>query len=141
MRLLTAISLATLLGATAGPGLSAQSAMPADSLAHARKLTEWFFTARHDSVLPHFAVDDGDQQVTTAELQERLEGLTARAGLETEVVEEKFVKRNGNTQYWRTSKYTIFEEPVLFRWAFNKQGQIIGMGVGPASDAPPIDPD
>ena len=67
-------------------------------------------------------------------------GLTARAGLETEVLEEKFVKRNGNTQYWRTSNYTVFDEPVLFRWAFNKQGQIVGMGLGPASDAPPIDP-
>ena len=139
MRLVTALTLAALIVPAAGSGLSAQASMPADSLAHARKLTEWFFTARHDSVLPYFA-PDGDRQMTTGELQERLEGLTARAGLETEVLEEKFVKRNGNTQYWRTSNYTIFDEPVLFRWAFNKQGQIVGMGLGPASDAPPIDP-
>lgn len=139
MRFLTAITLATLVGSNAGPGLVAQTAMPADSLAHARKLTEWFFTARHDSVLPHFA-NDG-HEVTAAELQRGLEELTARAGLESEVLEEKFVRRNGMTQYWRTGTYTVFEEPVLFRWAFNKQGQIAGMGYGPASQAPPIDPD
>jgi hypothetical protein len=51
------------------------------------------------------------------------------------------VKRNGMTQYWRTGKYTLYEEPILFRWAFNKQGEIAGMGVGPASQAPPIDPE
>jgi hypothetical protein len=79
--------------------------------------------------------------VTAAELQRGLEELTARAGLESEVLEEKFVRRNGMTQYWRTGTYTVFEEPVLFRWAFNKQGQIAGMGYGPASQAPPIDPD
>jgi hypothetical protein len=136
MRFLTAVTLVTLLGSAGGPGLGAQT-MPADSLAHARKLTEWFFTAQHDSVLPYFATDG--EPMTTAELQDRLEELTARAGLESEVLEEKFVKRNGLTQYWRTGKYTVFEEPVLFRWAFTKEGQIAGMGVGPASQAPPID--
>ena len=147
MRFVSALTLAALIGPAAGSGLGAQAAtsampaaMPADSLAHARKLTEWFFTAKHDSVLPHFATD-GEQQMTVAELQDRLEGLVARAGLETEVLEEKFVKRNGMTQYWRTSKYSVYEEPVLFRWAFNKQGQIAGMGLGPASQAPPIDPE
>lgn len=138
MRYLTAVALMTLLGSAGGSGLGAQT-MPADSLAHARKLTEWFFTAQHDSVLPHFATDG--ESMTTAELQNRLEQLTSRAGLESEVLEEKFVKRNGLTQYWRTGKYTVFEEPVLFRWAFDKQGRIAGMGVGPASQAPPIDPD
>lgn len=139
MRSLTALTLTALLGAATAPTLSAQASMPADSLAHARKLTDWFFTARHDSLLAYFATDG--EAMTAAELQNRLEQFTARAGLETEVVEEKFVKRNGLTQYWRTGKYTVFEEPVLFRWAFNKQGQIAGMGVGPASQAPPIDKD
>ena len=139
MRFLTVMTLTTLLGAAAGRGLAAQAQMPADSLAHARKLTEWFFTAQHDSVVAHFATD-GDP-ITTAELQDRLEEFTARAGIESEVLEEKFVKRNGMTQYWRTGKYSVFEEPVLFRWAFNKQGQIAGMGVGPASQAPPVDKD
>ena len=140
MRFLSALALTALLGSALGPSLSAQASMPADSLAHARKLTDFFFTARHDSLLPYFA-NEGDEAMTVSELQTRLDQLVARAGLESEVVEEKFVKRNGMTQYWRTGKYTVFAEPVLFRWAFNKQGQIVGMGLGPASQAPPIDQD
>jgi hypothetical protein len=116
------------------------ASMPADSLAHARKLTDWFFTARFDSL--HAWLSPGMQKSRSPEkLQEDLEQLVSRAGLESDVVEEKFVKRNGQTQYWRTGRYTIFPEPVLFRWAFDKQGRIDGMGLGPASSPPPIDPD
>ncbi|HEX6644858.1 MAG TPA: hypothetical protein VF037_09270 [Gemmatimonadales bacterium] len=114
--------------------------MPADSLAHARKLTEWFFTAQFDS-LHRWLTPEMRERRTPASLQEDLDQLVSRAGLESEVVEEKFVKRNGQTQYWRTGRYTIFPEPVLFRWAFDKQGRIGGMGLGPASSPPPIDPD
>lgn len=139
MRFPTALTIAA-LATTVAPALSAQATMPADSLAHARMLTDWFFTARHDSVVAYFPEEER-AEITTAELQTRLEELTGRVGLESEVIEEKFVKRNGLTQYWRTSKYSNYDEPVLFRWAFNKLGQIAGMGVGPASQAPPIDPD
>jgi hypothetical protein len=139
MRSFKALALAALL-VSAAPALAAQASMPADSLAHARHLTDLFFNGRHDSVLVHFDAE-GRAQTSVTELLDRLEELAGRAGLESEVLEEKFVKRNGLTQYWRTGKYTLHEEPILFRWAFNKQGQIAGMGVGPASQAPPIDPE
>ena len=139
MRFPTALTIAA-LATTVAPALSAQATMPADSLAHARMLTDWFFTARHDSVVAYFPEEER-AEITTAELQTRLEQLTGRVGLESEVIEEKFVKRNGLTQYWRTSKYSNYDEPVLFRWVFDKQGRIAGMGVGPASQAPPIEPD
>lgn len=140
MRFLNRFAAPALVALVMAPELGAQAAMPADSLAHARHITELFFTARHDSVLTYFPAEDR-AEVTVAVLQERLEGFAARAGLESEVLEEKFVKRNGMTQYWRTGKYTNYDEPIIFRWAFNKQGQIVGMGVGPASQAPPIDQD
>jgi len=56
------------------------------------------------------------------------------------VVEERFVKRNGQTQYWRTSKYSLPSEPIMLRWVLNAKGEILGMGLNPASQAPPIDP-
>jgi len=140
MRPFTALAVAAMLVSIAPPALSAQTAMPVDSLAHARHLTDLFFSGKQDSVLAHFD-SEGRAQMSVAELQDRLEELAGRAGLESEVLEEKFVKRNGMTQYWRTGKYTLYEEPILFRWAFNKQGEIAGMGVGPASQAPPIDPE
>ena len=140
MRPFTALAVAAVLGSAVAPALAAQAAMPADSLAHARHLTDLFFSGKQDSLLVHFDAE-GRGQISVAELQDRLEELAGRAGLESEVLEEKFVKRNGLTQYWRTGKYTMYEEPILFRWAFNTQGQIAGMGVGPASQAPPIDPE
>jgi hypothetical protein len=127
-------------GLTAAP-VAAQTAMPADSLAYARQITTWFFAGEVDSLVAHS--DSGGQGIEAeTEWQDRLASFTARVGTETEVLEEKFVKRNGNTQYWRTSKYSDFAtEPVMLRWAFNKQGQLIGAGVNPKSQAPPIDPD
>ena len=121
--------------------LAAQTGMPADSLAYARQITTWFFAGEADSLVAHS--DSGGQGIEAeAEWQDRLASFTARIGTETEVLEEKFVKRNGSTQYWRTSKYSNYTtEPFMIRWAFNKQGQLIGAGINPKSQAPPIDPD
>ena len=110
-----------------------------DSLAFAQRLTQWFYTAQGDS-LRQFIPQEDLQRFTPAEISRQLAEVTARAGTETEVIEEKFVKRNGNTQYWRAAKFSNAPEPVLFRWAFNASGQIIGLGFGLLSQAPPIDP-
>jgi len=123
----------------AGGSAAAQTPKPADSLALCRQYTLWFFSGQMDSVLAHHAPEARDERTKDA-LQERLVEMTMRGGTEVEVLEEKFVKRNGRTQYWRTSKFTDFEEPLLFRWALDPQLQIIGMGMGPKSQAPPIDP-
>ena len=134
-------SLIALALLAAGSGSAVAQSMPADSLAHARKLTSWFFAGQVDSVHAYMAPGDSGEQVSTDEIRATLERMTGRAGSETEVVEEKFVKRNGNTQYWRVARWTDFtDEPVVFRWAFNKSGRIIGIGFNPLSKAPPIDP-
>ncbi|MGH7645373.1 MAG: hypothetical protein ACREMR_07275 [Gemmatimonadales bacterium] len=133
---LPGLVLASLL---AGGSAAAQGATPPDSLALCRQYAQWFFTGQMDSVLAHTAPDARADQTKDVLLQ-RLEQMTMRGGTEVEVLEEKFVKRNGRTQYWRTSKFSDFEEPLLFRWALDPQLQIIGMGMGPKSQAPPIDP-
>jgi hypothetical protein len=120
--------------------LQAQTPSPmADSLAHARRITQWFFTAQADSLIQFVPPADRDKMSKEAILQ-RVGELTARVGTETEVVEEKFVKRNGQTQYWRTSKYSLASEPIMVRWVLSPKGEILGMGMNPASQAPPIDP-
>jgi len=152
---ISSLRLAVLLAAVAAAPLAAQSPLPSpaskaaaqegndapmrDSLAHARRLTRWFYNAQADS-LRQFIPQEDLQRFTPAEITRQLAEVTARAGTETEVIEEKFVKRNGGTQYWRAARFSNAPEPVLFRWAFNKSGQIIGMGFGLLSQAPPIDP-
>jgi hypothetical protein len=120
--------------------MQAQTASPmADSLAHARRITQWFFTSQADSLIQFVPPADREKMNKQAILTQ-VGGFTARVGTETEVVEERFVKRNGQTQYWRTSKYTLASEPIMLRWVLNPKGEILGMGVNPASQAPPIDP-
>lgn len=147
---------AVVLALAAAAPLAAQSPLPSpspqaaaaqqgagtamrDSLAHSRRLTQWFFNSQADS-LRQFIPADMQSRFTPDVIAQQLAEITSKAGTESEVIEEKFVKRNGNTQYWRTAKFSLASEPMLFRWAFDKSGQIIGMGFGGLSQAPPIDP-
>lgn len=111
-----------------------------DSLALARQYTVWFYTSQVDSLIQHHPADAQRDTTLRRTLTASIEQLTMRAGTETAVIEEKFVKRNGRTQYWRTAKFTDFAEPLLLRWVINPDGTIGGLGMGPKSQAPPIDP-
>ena len=126
--------------AAAAASAHAQTALPADSLELARKYTQWFYTGRADSLVAHH--DEASRKMLGAgeRLQTMLLELTARAGTETEVLEEKFVTRNGRRQYWRTAKFSQFAEPVLLRWVLTPRGELAGIGLGPKSQAPPVDP-
>jgi len=70
---------------------------------------------------------------------EWLDQMSSRAGEETKVLEEKVVMRNGSPQYWRTAEFSMMAEPVMLRWVI-VNGEINGVGMNPASQAPPIDP-
>lgn len=115
-------------------------AAPRDSLAFARKVSEWFFTAQKDSLWAHSSPDVQKEMAKPDAYVEALTELSTRAGSEDKVIEEKFVRRKGNTQYWRTSKYSIESEPVMIRFAFSRDFQIIGVGMNLAREAPEIDP-
>jgi hypothetical protein len=123
--------------AAAQQGASAPS-WTQDSLGVARQLTLWFYAGVADSLVARY--DNSGSPPTKDAILNQLAQLTTRAGVEEKVLEEKFVKRNGKTQYWRTAKFTQMEEPVLVRWAFSPKGELIGAGLGPKSQAPPIDP-
>jgi hypothetical protein len=78
--------------------------------------------------------------MTAADIERAGLQIATRAGNEVSVIEEKFITRNGARQYWRTAKMDILEEPFLLRWVISPEGKIAGIGMGPASQAPPIDP-
>ena len=126
------------------PVLALLQAAPApqrpDSLALARQYTVWFYTGEVDSLIKHHPADAQRDTTLRRRITARMEELAVRAGTETAVIEEKFVKRNGATQYWRSAKFTDFAEPLLLRWVMHPDGTIGGMGMGPLSQAPPIDP-
>jgi hypothetical protein len=119
---------------------SPQAPQRPDSLALARQYTVWLYTGQVDSLFAHHPADDQRDSTLRRRITASVEQLALRAGTETSVIEEKFVKRNGRTQYWRTAKFSDFAEPLLIRWVMNPDGTIGGIGMGPKSQAPPIDP-
>jgi len=104
-----------------------------------RKYTEWFYTAQFDSLWAHFDEDSRKEIGQASKMGEWLDQLTAQAGEETKVIEEKVVMRKGNPQYWRTASFSMMAEPLMLRWVI-VNGEIRGIGMNPASQAPPIDP-
>jgi hypothetical protein len=124
------------LGSTA---LHAQQQLPADSMELGRKFTEWFYTGQADSLLAYLVVNP-ERPMTTDDIERSILQVASRAGNEVSVIEEKFITRNGARQYWRTAKMSILEEPFLLRWVITPEGKIGGLGMGPLSQAPPIDP-
>lgn len=125
-------------GASSPPAKPAQ--LPADSMEIARKYTQWFYTNQADSLIAHMDSAGRGRPGAKEQYQGMMAELATRAGTEKLVMEEKFITRNGARQYWRTTMFSAFAEPLLLRWVIGPKGQLVGAGLGPASQAPPIDP-
>ena len=115
--------------------------LPNDSLAIARRFVEWLWTSQVDSLLAHSPASER----TPENRQQMLDGIAqmqARAGNETALVEERWVRRNGMRQYWRVARFSDFtDEPVVLRLVIAPNGEMLGMGFNPLSRVPPIDPE
>jgi hypothetical protein len=123
-----------------GLAAPAAEAQRPDSLALARQYTAWFYAGQADSLWAHTHPDMRASTRSEGFYLDRLATLVERAGVELELVEERFRMRNGQPQYWRTATFSEFtDEPILFRWVI-VDGMIAGVGVSPLSQAPPVDP-
>ncbi len=127
--------------AQAQAGAAKPAQLPADSMQLARKYTQWFYNNQLDSLVAHMdSASRSDPAKAKGPLQQNLALIAERAGTETEVIEEKFITRNGMRQYWRTAKFSTLGEPLLVRWVMNSKGEVLGAGLGLLRQAPPIDP-
>lgn len=129
-------SLASVAGAQA-PATD-RPRLPNDSLTIARKYTQWFMTSMSDSLFAHMdsAMKAGG---SPARVQQQIDQFLTRAGNETERMEEKWILRRGNTQYWYQARYAEAPEPVVLRWVLTPKGEIAGMGLGLLSQSPAPD--
>jgi hypothetical protein len=135
----TLLAVAVVLGLPAA--LPAQtSGRDAEYLVLGRKYYDWFISAEADSLLAH--MDSAGRQGAggVAGVNQAVADFLARSGVEQELLEEKVNRRRGHPQYWRESRYTTFtNEPLVFRFVFDEQGRIIGVGIGPKSGTPAPD--
>ncbi len=105
-----------------------------------RQVTEWFMIGQTDSLLAHSSPDVLERMGGAKGLLEARDELASRVGSEVEVITDKMTKRKGNPQYWRESRYENAPEPIVLRFVFNAQAQIIGIGMSPLSQVPAPDP-
>jgi hypothetical protein len=98
----------------------------------------WFYMGEADSLVAYYSGDD-DPAERRARYAEFSQMVADQGGFEIEVIEETWKRRNGQTQYWRTAKFSEIDEPILIRWVYS-EGKHLGMGIGPLSQAPPTDP-
>jgi len=122
------------------PAHAKPAQLPKDSMELARKYTAWLYTTQIDSIVAHLDSAQRGKPEQKAQYESRAADLAARAGTEKMVMEEKFITRNGARQYWRTAMFTNYNEPLLLRWVIGSRGEILGIGMGPLSQAPAIDP-
>jgi hypothetical protein len=144
------VAIGMLLALTGSVAIAQSNAVPAatgptmasagtDSLAVARKYTVWFYTGQVDSLWAHQSADL-KKDSSPAELMATLMQVTGDVGVEEKVIEERFVKRLGKTQYWRTGQFSGGGEPFMVRLALTPQGELAGFGFNPRSQAPATDP-
>jgi hypothetical protein len=144
--LVLALATAPASAQTAAPTAPAASTAPAVNwndtqwILYGRQITEWFFAGQTDSVLAHSSPDVLERMGGAQGLTGARDELLARAGSETKVISDKMTKRKGNPQYWRESTYENAPEPIVLRFVFNAQAQVIGIGMGPRSQSPAPDP-
>jgi hypothetical protein len=109
-------------------------------LALGHRLTDWFLAGKMDSIVARMPADIKEKSGGAPALERARAQLTGRAGAEAKVVEEKMTLRKGLAQYWRSAMYTRFpQEPIVLRWLFDEQSQVVGIGLAPLSETPAPD--
>ena len=110
-----------------------------DLVVAGRKLANWILANQLDSVVVNLEAGANADEVRT-ELTRLTGEIAIHGGNELKVTDEKVVRRNGRYQYWRTADFENAPEPVLLRIVLTPDGKYGGIGVGLASNPPPIDP-
>ncbi len=124
----------------ATPAAAAPQRLPADSADIARRFARWMHSTRFDSLWPSIAPGMQQQLGSAEQMMNQWLGFSARVGTETELVEERWVRRNGQRQYWRVARFSDYPaEPVVLRLVIGPDGMLHGIGMNPLSQVPPID--
>ena len=110
-------------------------------LALGKQFTGWLFEGRADSLLAHMTPESRTASGGAAGILDTRDRITARAGNEVMVLEEKMTWRRGMPQFWHEGTFSEFNEPLVLRWVMDDKGAIVGIGMGPKSGTPPVDPE
>lgn len=132
---------ASLVALAIAPRAHAQAAppLPADSLEFGRAATRWLVNGAVDSLWARVTPADRGIFASRDSLAQAVLGFAARAGSIQGKVEERFVWRGGQRQYWQTVNASNVPEPIVVRWVMRPDGRMSGLGINPVSNTPPVD--
>ncbi|MCU0621601.1 MAG: hypothetical protein MUC69_08870 [Gemmatimonadales bacterium] len=135
------LAAAPLAAQTAAAPAATPAAPPsAEFMPLGRQLTGWLLSGQADSILAHMTPDVREKVGGREGILKMTSMIAMRAGEEAQLVEEKMTRRKGSPQYWRSAMFSnMAEEPLVIRWVFDEQRNVIGAGVNPLSAAPAAD--
>jgi hypothetical protein len=124
----------------AAPATPLSPAEEARLLELGKTYTRWFLTGKADSLVGAFAPDMAEKVGGVEGVQQMMNQIAERAGVETKVTEEKMTRRNGRPQFWHAGQFSDLEDDELvIRWVFDQNGKIAGAGINPKANAPAPD--
>ncbi len=114
--------------------------LPSDSMEIGRKFMQFVLDREADSLYAYMTPAAQERLGSPEQIAQQMSQFD-QLGEFIETVEEKWVLRNGQHQFWHYSNYSQFPEQFLMRFVITTDGLIDGAGAGPASQAPPTDSD
>ena len=119
--------------------LAAQSES-ADSLELGRKYTGWFLDGESDSLWNVMGEGFRERVGGIEGIENMMDRVIDQVGDETDIVSETArLRDDGVLEYRRVSEFDLAPEPIVWIWRTNDEGQIVGAGIRPESQAPPAD--
>ena len=119
--------------------LAAQSES-ADSLELGRKFTGWFLDGESDSLWNVMGEGFRERVGGIEGIENMMDQVIDQVGDEMDVVSETArLRDDGVLEYRRVSEFDLAPEPIVWIWRINDEGQIVGAGIRPESQAPPAD--
>ncbi|MES2123319.1 MAG: hypothetical protein V4503_01400 [Gemmatimonadota bacterium] len=106
-----------------------------------QRYTRWFLAGRADSLMGVLSAETATQINGIEGIRDMMGQVAERAGVETEMTEEKLTRRNGYPQFWHAAKFRDFtDDELVLRWVMELDGKVRGIGFGPKSRSPEPDP-
>jgi hypothetical protein len=125
--------------AAAAPLAAQAPPLSADSVEQGRALTRWFTQGKVDSLWSVVIPAQGGMLSSKENLAAGMAQFSERAGRVVAVLEERFIWRNGQRQFRSDLQVEGLPEPLVLRWVLRPDRRVGGMGINPASAAPPAD--
>ena len=101
-----------------------------------RSYTRWMLQGKADSLVAVMTPEFLESMGGAAGVSDRLAMIAEHGGTETKVLAEKMTRRDGRPQFWHEGEFSAFvDEPLVFRIVFDEKGKVVGIGMGPKSQA------